>query len=60
MLSQQLLSVAPQRAEEVAGRLSHRQGLERGVEVVRALKPQQRLLQVSPSPDLWLRTETQT
>lgn len=60
MLSQQLLSMASQSTEEVARRFSHRQGLERSVEVVRALEPQQGFFQVPPSPDLWLGTKSQT
>ena len=53
MLSQQLLPVAAQSVEVVTGQLAHRQRLERRVEVMRALKAQQGLLEVAPSADLW-------
>lgn len=52
MLSQQLLSMASQSTEVVTSQFAHRQRLERSIEVMRTLKTQQRLFEVTPSPDL--------
>lgn len=53
MLSQQLLSMAPQSIKVVTSQLAHRQSLKRSVEVVRTLKPQKGLFEVTPTSDLW-------
>lgn len=57
MLSQQLLPMASQSIEVVASRFSHCQRLERSIEVMRTLKAQQGLFEVTPTPDLWWGTK---
>ena len=57
MLSQQLLPMVSQSTEVVTSQFTHCQRLKRGVEVMRTLKAQQGLFQVTPSPDLWWGTK---
>lgn len=57
MLSQQLLSMAPQSIKVVTSQITHCQRLKGSVEVVCTLKAQQGLFEVAPPPDLWRRTK---
>lgn len=57
MLSQQLLSMTSQSIEVVTSQLAHCQRLKRSIEVVRTLKAQQGLFEVTPAPDLWWGTK---
>lgn len=57
MLSQQLLSMASQSVKVVTSQLAYCQRLKRSVEVVRTLKAQQGLFEVTPTPDLWWGTK---
>lgn len=57
MLFQQLLSMASQSIKEVTSRFTYCQCLKRSVEVMRTLKTQQGLFEVTPTPDLWWGTK---
>lgn len=57
MLPQQLLTMASQSIEVVTSQLAHRQRLERRVEVMCALKAQQGLFEITPTPHLRWGTE---
>lgn len=52
MLPQQLLTVTSQSTEVITSQLAHRQRLKRSIEVMRTLKAQQGLFEITPTPDL--------
>lgn len=59
MLPQQFLTMASQSIEVVASRFTDCQRLKRSIEVMRTLKAQQGLFEITPSPDLWWGTKTE-
>ncbi len=59
MLPQQLLTMTSQSIKIVTSQFAHCQRLERSVEVVRTLKAQQGLFEITPTADLWWRTKAE-